>query len=124
MLLLIIIFLLILTVLPSFAQDVPVWYEDVFSDKILGMVTTIVAATKFIRSGLGSIKGQWAVVLTFMVSIAVAEFTYYEELGLLLAGATGVLAGGASSGLFKAFKFLGKVNPVKVNLNKLSETLK
>jgi len=95
-------------------DEIPDFFNIIFSQDLLAMIATIIAATKVLRNALGNIKGTSAIVLTFIISIFASEFTYLQELGWMLAGFVGILAGGVAAGLFKTTKLLGK-NVVKLN---------
>lgn len=87
----------------------PEFFEIIFGQEFIVMLTATIATTKIFRNALGTIKGAPAVILTMVISIAVGEFTYLQLLGWAMAGFIGVIAGAVSAGLFKGTKLLGKL---------------
>ena len=103
-----------------FAQEeIPPFYERIFSAELLGYIAAVVATTKLIRNFLGDIKGFLAVVLTVAIGTAIGEF----QLGIIggqghLIGISAGLAGGlAVAGVFKLTKLAGKVVGLKSENN-------
>lgn len=97
-----------------FAQDtgseVPDLYNSLLSASMIAYIAAVCGFTKYVRNIL-NVKGRWALVITFIVSIGYS-FVQYRDLGLPSVIAIGLLAGLAGAGIFKGTKEIGKAaNP-------------
>ena len=85
--------------------DMPAIYESLFNEATLAAVLVVVAAVKLLRN-LINVKGGWAVVLTFLVSIVygVIQYGIGHPQGILY----GVFIGLLAAGSFYLTKNVGK----------------
>lgn len=94
----------------ALAQEYPPIYEEIFGEEFLLAVVAVIALTKLVRNII-NVKGALAVVVTAVLSLAVALIQYLS-VGVGYALAVGVATFVASAGIFKATKSFGKkVNP-------------
>lgn len=99
-------------------DDLPAIYHRYLSAEVIQYIGTVVGTTKLVRSGLGSIKGNWAFALTVVIGGAVGEFQLALLGGLdhLTAVGAGILGGIATALLYKGAKHLGR-KVVKLETN-------
>ncbi len=92
-------------------SEVPDLYNSLLSATMIGYIAAVAGFTKYVRNIL-NVKGKWALVITFIVSIGYS-FVQYKDLGIPSVIAIGLLAGLAGAGIFKGTKLLGQevVNP-------------
>lgn len=72
------------------------------------MSVAIIGPVKLIRSVLGTVKGKYALALTFAVSTGVGVFMYADTIGLATSAIAGLTSGLEGAFLFFLAKKAGK----------------
>lgn len=94
-------------------EPLPNFYGLLFSEQMLLAIGMVIAVTKNIRNIIG-LKGKWAVVITFLVSMLYG-FIQFQSTGIEYALGVGLFAFFGAAGIFKGTKLIGhqlkKTNP-------------
>lgn len=87
-------------------EDLPSWFSLVFSAGFLANIAAVSGTAKLIRNALKGVKGVPAFIITLIVGIGGGLIQFTDDMGFLLALATGILGGLAATGVFRATKAL------------------
>ncbi len=82
--------------------------EFIKSAEFHTMSISIVGGVKLLRSALGTVKGKYAIFLTFGASILVSGYLFADEVGLVTALVAGIACGAESTFVFFVAKQAGK----------------